>query len=248
MKKSLLFLTFGSLLILFFGVCSRSRKVDESEIRPKENTPSGPTLLFILDGSIKDWSGIEPIWNEGGAEGRGAFEHYVDIKQVYFKNDDRYLYVFMRCTPTVVERYKIHPYSGDIGDLYFDIDDDPATGSGKVLDSDVFKGEKYRGYEVKVWIPIGVFSSSGRSIPYTSYEVRLLENEKFSVQGIYMQKSFDEDDLIAHGPDGIELALPLDKLGIKTRTTIRVLLKEASHFSEEEGYSVGSFNLASVQE
>jgi hypothetical protein len=229
-------------------MCSRSKKVDESEIRPIENAPSGTPLLFTLDGSIKDWSGIEPIWNEGGAEGRGAFEHYIDIKQVYFNNDDRYLYVFMRFTPTIAERYKIHPYSGDIGDLYFDIDNDPSTGSGKVFESDKFKGEKYRGYEVKVWIPIGVFSSSGRSTPYASYEIRLLENEGFSVHGIYAQKSFDEDDLIAHGPDGIELALPLDKLGINTPTTIRVLLKETSHFSEEEGYSVGSFNLAAEQE
>ena len=241
-------MTLGILVILSFGMCSRSKKVDESEIHPAENAPSEPTHLFTLDGSIKDWSGIEPIWNEGGAEGRGAFEHYVDIKQVYFKNDDRYLYVFMRCDPTVAERYKIQPYSGDIGDLYFDIDNDPATGSGKVFESDKFKGEKYRGYEVRVWIPIGVFSSSGQSSPCASYEVRLLENEKFSVHGIYKQASYSENDLISHGPDGIEFALPLDKLGIKTLTTIRVLLKESSHFSEEQGYSVGTFNLASVQE
>lgn len=248
MKKSLLFLTLSSLVILSLGVCSKSKKVDESEIRPIENAPSGPTHLFTLDGSIKDWSGIEPIWNEGGAEGRGAFEHNVDIKQVYFKNDDRHLCVFMLCTPTIAERFKITTYSGDIGDLYFDIDNNPATGSGKVFESDEFKGEKYKGYEVKVWIPIGVFSSSGRSNPYASYEICLLENERFSAHGIYIQESLDKDNLIAHGPDGIELALPLDKLGIKALTTIRVLLKETSHFSEEEGYSVGSFDLAAVQE
>ena len=248
MKKSLLFFTIGSLVILSFGVCSKSEEVNESESSTMDNAPSGPTLLFTLDGSIKDWRDIEPLWNEGGAEGQGAFKHNVDIKQVYFKNDDRYLYVFMRITPTIEERFKISRYSGDIGDLYFDIDNDPATGSGKVFESDEFKGDKYRGYEVKVRIPIGVFSSSGRNNPYASYEIYLLEDGNFSARGIYSQESLDENDLIAHGPDGVEFALPLDKLGIKTQTAIRILLKESSHFSEEEGYSVSSFNLAAMQQ
>ena len=248
MKKSLLFLTIGSLVILSFVGCSKSEKVDESENSAIDSVPSGPILLFTLDGNLKDWGGIEPLWNEGGAEGRGAFEHNVDIKRVYFKNDDQYLYVFMQCDPTITERYKIKPYSGNVGYLYFDIDNDPATGSGKLHKSDKFKGEKYTGYEIKVWIPIGVYSMSGRKSPLVSYEIRLLEDEKFSIRGIYTQYSTDKHDLIAHGPDGIEFALPLDKLGIKTQVTIRILLQEDSHSFEQEGYSVGTFNLIEVQE
>lgn len=243
MKKSLLFLTFSSLVILSFGVCSKSKTVDESEIRPTENAPSGSTLLFTLDGSIKDWSGIEPIWNEAGAEGQGAFEHSVDIKQVYFKNDDRYLYVFMRCTPTIAERYKIHPYSDIMGDLYFDIDNDPATGSGKLFALDELKGEEYKGYEVRVWIPIGVMSSSKGETPYVSYDIRSLDNAEFSHMSDFKQNSFSSRDLIAHGKDGIEFALPLDKLGLQSPKTIRVLLAEQSHFSQKEGYTIGLIDL-----
>lgn len=243
MKKSLLFFTLSSLVILSFGVCAKSNKVDESEIRPQENAPSGPTLLFTLDGSIKDWNGIEPLWNEGGAEGRGVSEHNVDIKQVYFKNDDQYLYVFMRCTPTIAERYKITPYSDIMGDLYFDIDNDPATGSGKLFALDELKGEEYKGYEVRVWIPIGVMSSSKGKTPCVAYEIRSLDNAEFSHMSDFTQNSFSSRALIAHGKDGIEFALPLDKLGLQSPKTIRVLLREQSHFSQKEGYTIGLIDL-----
>jgi len=244
MKKSLLFLILSSLVVLSFGVCSKSNKVDESEIGPLENAPSGPTLLFTLDGSMTDWIGQEPLWRETGVEGRGPFEESIDIKQVFFKNDDKFLFVFMQLSPTIEERFKISGSGDIVGYLYLDTDNDPETGSSEVVKYAGFTEDKYRGYDVKVFLPVGVMSSSkGEKTPHVGYEIRSLDNTEFSAMSEFKQNSFSSQALIAHGKDGIEFALPLDKLGLQPPKVVRILLSEQSHFSKKEGFSIGLIDL-----
>jgi hypothetical protein len=146
-------------LMVSFSACSKSDQAaeqtsDEVVSHAAVETRAAANLyLFKLDGDFEDWGEIEPLWSEGGSEGRGALETNIDIKQVYFENDDQYLYVFMKCSPTLEERSKIEKSSGIVGDLYFDTDNNPSTGGTYIL---MWDSEKYKGYEVRVWIPLGI--------------------------------------------------------------------------------------------
>ena len=240
-------------LMVSFSACSKSdqtadRAIDEAvpqaAAESKEDAVATEVAanmyLFKLDGIFEDWGEIEPLWEEGGAEGQGAWETNIDIKQVYFKNDNQYLYVFMKCSPTIEERSKIEKSSGIVGDLYFDTDNDPSTGGTYIL---MWDAEKYKGYEVRAWIPIGIETWSGETTVYVGYELYMAEGGSFSGLEAYEQDSHKKGSLIAHGPDGIEMALPLDKLGIQMPTTVRVLLAESCNSGEEEGYDVATLSL-----
>lgn len=170
-------LCFCFIFIVFSVANSKTDRGDETETPQTSVETSKSQYLVNLDGKQDDWADVEPLWEEGGAEGPGAFAHHVDIKQVRFKNDNQYLYVLMRCSPTVVERFELKAAGGIICDLYFDIDDDSSTGSGKVAP---FDSEKFKGFEVRVWVSIGVDASSKGTLPYVAYEIRKLEDKKFS--------------------------------------------------------------------
>ncbi len=255
MSKYLSAIILSLLLMVSFSACSKSEQaadqaideaVSQAAVKSVEvevgTEAAAKTYLFKLDGNFEDWGEIEPLWEEGGAEGRGALETNIDIKQVYFKNDNQYLYVFMKISPTLVERFQTEESSGIVGDLYFDTDNDPSTGGTYIL---MWDKEKYKGYEVRVWIPLGYQTWSGETTKYVGYEFYMAEGESFSGLGIYEQNSHKKGSLIAHGPDGIEMALPLDKLGIQVPATVRVLLAETCNSGEEEGYDVASLTLVS---
>ena len=248
MNKSFFNIVFVLFLLFSFASCSRSDEAaDQSSVEAasqavsEKETPAN-LYLFKLDGAFEDWDGIEPLWAEGGVEGQGAWETNIDIKQVYFKNDDQFLYVFMKCSPTVDERSQMEKSSGIVGDLYFDTDNDPFTGGTYILSWDT---EKYKGYEVRVWIPLGIETWSGETTSYVGYEFYMTDGEGFSGLETYEQTSHKKGSLIAHGPDGIEMALPLDKLGLQIPATVRILLAEFCHSSEEGGYDVATFSLIS---
>jgi hypothetical protein len=246
MSKSFFVVIFSLFLIVSFSACSKS---DQAADQPSDEVVSQAAeeaeaaanpYLFKLDGNFEDWSGIEPLWHEGGAEGQGAWETNIDIKQVYFKNDDQYLYVFMKCSPTIEERSKIKKSGDIVGDLYFDTDNDPTTGGTYIL---LWDSEKYKGYEVRVWIPLGVETWSGETTMYVGYELYMAEGESFSGLGTYRQDTTRKGSLIAHGPDGIEMALPLNRLGLQVPATVRVLLAEFCNNGEEEGYDIATLTL-----
>jgi hypothetical protein len=235
-------------LMVSFSACSKSDQtaeqmsneaVSQAEV---ETVKAANLYLFKLDGDFEDWGEIEPLWDEGGAEGHGALETNIDIKQVYLKNDDQYLYVFMKISPTLVERFQTEESTGIVGDLYFDTDNDPSTGGTYIL---MWDTEKYKGYEVRVWIPLGYQTWSGETTKYVGYEFYMAKGESFSGLGTYRQDTTREGSLIAHGPDGIEMALPMDKLGIQIPSTVRVLLAEFCNNGEEEGYDVAPLTLVS---
>jgi len=234
MKRKSFSLVWCLVAILLSTPCSKSKKMEQTAVAPAESR------LFSIDGNLQDWETRLPLWKEGGAEGRGTFETNIDVKKVYITNDSHFLFVFLQCSPSVVERFKLSPSGGVIGDLYLDTDNNPQTGSGPVA---TFNGEKFSGYELRAWIPIGVLTSQGQSEPYVACEIRPFTGDDFSAFGIYRTESGAEASNIAHGPDGVEIALPLDSLGIKTPATIRILLAENSHLFQEDGYSMDSLNL-----
>ncbi len=253
MSKYLSAVILSLLLIVTFSACSKSdqaadQAIDDAVSRAAvksidaavETEAAANTYLFKLDGNFEDWGEIEPLWDEGGAEGRGTRETNIDIKQVYFKNDDQYLYVFMKCSPTLEERFKVDDSGGIVGDLYLDTDNDPLTGGTYIL---MWDSEKYKGYEVRVWIPLGYETWSGEKTMYVGYELYMAEAETFSGLGTFSQNTTKKGSLIAHGPDGIEMAFPLNRLGIQIPATVRVLLAENCNNGEEEGYDVATLSL-----
>jgi len=240
MNKSLFYIIVNSLLILSFIPGSRSVRANCYEIPLFGMNYDENTFLVNLDGSHQDWRGIKPLWNEVGVDGRGAFEHNIDIKQTYFMNDERYLYVFMRCTPSIIERFKISSTRDIIGNLYFDIDNNSGSGSRNVAN---FKSEKFKGYELRVLLLIGGDASSSSNVPAVEYQIGLIKKEESAIYWIFRQNSQNKGSLIAHGPDGIEFALPLNKLRLKAPATVRVLLAEQAHLSKDEDYSVGIIDL-----
>lgn len=240
MKKFGLCMFLSILVILFSLSCKKSQKPQPAEIPQEPVQKAASQFLVTLDGKIQDWAGTEPLWNEGGMAGRGAFESNIDIQQVYFKNDSQYLYAFMRISPTIEDRFKKSPTGGIIGDLFLDLDNNPNTGSN------AFEGreeEKYKGYEARVHLPVGVITSEGKSSPFLGYEVYRHEGGFYGINTVDRQDTMSEGALISHGPDGIEFAVRLDILKLALPTTIRVMLAEQSHFGKEEGYSVAQLTL-----
>jgi hypothetical protein len=236
-------------LIAFPSACKKTEKAEsialpegavQIKIQGEETAPAIP-LLFTLDGSLKDWAGIQPLWDEAGVIGQGSFEHDIDIKQVYFKNDAQHLYVFMRTVPTILELFKSSSLGGVLGSLYIDSDNNPGSGAAPM--GKMFESEKFKGYEMRIWLPRGVMPVHGQDTPFINYDVRFFEGDDLSQSLSLRWESYSEGTLIAHGPDGVEFALPLDTLRLTLPARVRVLLREESHWSEEQGYSVGMLTL-----
>jgi len=252
MPKTCFIVGLSIALVIVSLSCKKSEKVESVEIPPEavrikvEGPASGTTgsLLFKLDGKVEDWAGIEPFWAEGGAPGQGLGESSIDIKSVYFKNDARYLYVFMRIFPTIEERFKKSPSGHIVGNLFLDTDNNPKTGSNA---AEGRESDLYKGYEIRVWIPVGVINISGKTSPTVSYEIYTHEGGFRGINVVDRQNSLDTGSLMAHGPDGIEFALKLEAMKLTVPATFRVMLAEFSHFDEDAGHSVGQLTLKVVK-
>lgn len=251
MRKTFFLIGLGIALVIVSSSCKKSEKVESIEIPAEavhikvEGPASGTSspLLFKIDGKAEDWAGIEPFWAEGGAPGQGLGESSIDIKSVYFKNDAQFLYVFMRIFPTIEERFKKSPSGDIVGDLFFDTDNSPKTGSNAVIYSGMLESDLYKGYEIRVWIAVGVLSGYGKSVPTVSYEIYTHEGGFHGNNVADRQNSEDEGSLMAHGPDGIEFALKLEAMKLTVPATFRVMLAEYSHFDVDAGHSAGQLTL-----
>ena len=239
-KTKLLVFSAAVFIVISFS-CKKSEKAETMEIPSEavrikiegEETASPIQLLFNLDGKADDWAGIEPLWEEGGTAGLPFYDDsFIDIKQVYFKNDPQYLYVFMRIYPTVEERFRKHRVGGYIGYLFLDTDNNPQTGKKPV---EGFEPEYYRGNEIMVDIPIGVLTDSDQSSPTVSYGIYNHEDGFRGVKYADRQNSLDEGSLIAHGPDGVEFALKLRAMKLTPPTTLRVMLHEFGSDAQSVG-------------
>jgi len=246
MKKEQICVFLGGMLILCFFACKKGQEASSEDTRPVQSLTQesgqkpGSQLLIMLDGKLDDWSDVEPFWTEAGIAGSGPSESDIDIRTVYFRNDARYLYVFLRIFPTIEERFKISATGDIIGDLFLDTDNQPSTGSEA---SGLFPDEKFKGYEVRIHIPVGVLRSEGKSTPYAAYEIYTQEGGFYGINVVDRQDTMSEGSLIAQGSEGLEFALRLEAMKLAQPTTVRVLLQEHSHFDEAGGYSSGTLAL-----
>ena len=249
MRKPCCLVWLGIALMIASFSCRKSEKAESMEIPAEavqikvldtEAAPGTP-LLFKLDGKADDWAGIAPFWAEGGAPGQDLpDESVIDIRQVYFKNDTQYLYGFMGISPTIEDRFRKFQSGGIIGNLFLDTDNSPKTGSNA---AEGRESDLYKGYEIRVWIPIGVVTGSGKSFPTVSYEIYTHEGGFYGINIADRQNTMDEGSLIAFGPDGIEFALKLEAMKLTIPATFRIMLAEHSHFDTDQGYSVGQLTI-----
>jgi hypothetical protein len=206
--------------------------------KPAVATLRAPRGPITVNGDGGDWSGIEPLWQEAGGTGRGQFGDGIDVKQVRFSKDDEKLYVFLHCSPSVAERFAAKATSDELCDIYIDTDGDPSTGCMDVLG---FEYGTISGYELKLWVPLGVRKATGEpESPFVACTIVKAQAGEFELGG----KDYDsanDPSVISHGADGVELALPLEELGL-TSGRLRVLISESTHTFDKIGYSEGILN------
>lgn len=174
----------------------------------------------IIDGLFDDWTEFHTGWEETGGIGNGPFGDHIDLKQLYYKNDERNLYLFFKSRPSLANRYRKNKLSGMVAELYFDTDSSAATGASKIKGSrsPALRDGTIRGVDITCWVPIGVGMRSfgdGRSERFygVSYSIHAWDarQRKFAIKRTESE-SWEPHSLIAHGKDGFELAIPLDDL------------------------------------
>ena len=169
--------------------------------------PAKANLVSIsVDGLASDWQGVRPVWEEGGAPGAGDFPDSIDIQQVYFSNDETFLHIFLRISPTIQKRFDDSANSGELCDIFIDTDNDSTTGC---KDVDGFEYGKINGYEFKLWVPVGVRASNEETQPLVSYDLKPADaNGQFTFESVAASKSLEPDALIQHGDEGVEMSIP----------------------------------------
>ena len=187
-----------------------------------------------IDGLFDDWKEFHTGWEETGGVGVGPSGFDVDLKQFYYSNDEKWLYLFFKSQPSLEERYRKNKYSGMVGELYFDTDRSSATGGTILRDvgSPAIRSGAIRGIDVSCWVPIGVGFRSfpdGRSERFygVSYHLRVWDarQQKFAIERT-ISESGERHSLIAHGKDGFELAIPLADLQIRSGDTFDFICVE----------------------
>ena len=222
------------------GTSSRGPSVDgETRLDRASDSANAAPLSISLDGKASEWQGVDPVWEEGGASGTGDLPGSVDIQQVHFRNDEDFLYVFLRTSPTVQKRFADTGSSGELCDVFFDTDNDSATGC---TDVDGFDYGKINGYDFRLWVPLGVQSGSEGSLPFVSYELQPADaSGRFMFNAVIASQSVDSNALIQHGEEGVEMAIPLEPLGVKPGSTIRLLFKESVDPFDKQRYNEGTY-------
>ncbi len=195
--------------------------------RPQAQAPK-------IDGLFGDWTECHTGWEETGGVGIGAIGDDVDLKQFYYKNDEKWLYLFFKSNPSLAERFERDKFSGMVAELYFDTDRLPATGATKIKGSrcPAISGGTMPGIDVTCWVPIGVGMRGfpdGRSETFYGVEYRIHVwdpmRRKFAIKRT-ISESWEPHSLIAHGKDGFELAIPLTDLGMRPGDTFDFICVE----------------------
>lgn len=190
-------------------------------------TPSASAMTIQLDGTIGKWSDKKPAWDNGPAPADQPPDK-IHIGKVYFDNDGSFLYAFVQCSPSVADRFKETQFSGDIGGIFVDPDNNPDTGSAAEGHS---TNPNDRGYKTKIYLALGAVGDK----PMAGYQLfrftgkYLEDNNGFNEEVPHSdQNSFDQNALIAFGKDGVELAIPLDQLGLRAGATARIMIEPSA--------------------
>jgi hypothetical protein len=148
----------------------------------------------------------------------------IHMKEFYYDNDDKFFYLFFKFRPNIQERYDKHHSTGALGYLYIDTDANTNTGCSG-FDSSPIPGmaaDKYLsgtatipGSEIQIYFPIGFYWNDVTSGCYVSYTMKRWDAAaKSFVQIVRTEDSRKDASLIAHGKDGVEVAIPLADLGL----------------------------------
>ena len=191
-----------------------------------------PNPMYTIDGLFDDWQKYRTGWEETGKEGRGDWGDDIDIKQLYYSNDDNYLYMFFRCKPSIEQRHAETKASGRFANLYIDSDSDKTTG---VAETDSRGNVATQGADIEISIPIGTYV--GFEVPagavecgFVTYSVRKWNpsSRSFDIE-IREEMSMAPGSLIAHGSDGVEIALPLSDLNKARGEKFSFVCLETAH-------------------
>src|SRR6266511_2582687 len=175
-----------------------------------------PLTKYKIDGSFGDWRQYKTAWleefekksvivrNGGPMDDTGS----VNITECCYSNDDHYLYLFLKFTPTIEQRYGGKHPAGFIAHLY--VSDDSESNQN----ADYALGKA----GTEIYVPFGPYSNSkagkSDSNSLVSYTIRRRDTstQEFSIK-VRDESSRMPVPLINHGKDGVELALLLSDLG-----------------------------------
>lgn len=171
---------------------------------------------YKIDGLFGDWKTYETGWQETGIDWNKvkmtpAFNG-IDLKEFYYDNDESYLYLFLICKPSVQERFDRSQSSGALGYFYIDLDMSTNTGSSEKMPF---------GTDIEIWLPTGftMVVSDPKSSPtncFIACEVKGWDAASKDFEKMIRKgDSNDPEPFVAHGKDGVEMALLLSDLGLR---------------------------------
>lgn len=194
---------------------------------------SGPGAVTV-DGLFSASKGYNLGWKETGGESP-SYRGDIDIKEFFFKSTNGVLCLFFKCSPSVQERYDKLGTSGVFAYLYSDSDSDTKTGATEVDESG---NNGMLGTDTQIRVSIGVFAASGSSRGNqsgcsVSYEIRQwsLATKSFSIE--LRREDSTRGNWIAHGQDGVEIAIRLADLQRREIEQLDFLCLEWAHNKPE---------------
>ena len=176
---------------------------------------------YKIDGNFDDWKSYQTAQIANGFpwDKLVITPPYdgIMLKEFYYDSDDNYLYLFFKFKPTLQERYDKTHSSGALGYLYIDSDMDTNTGctdfdtGGTSPIPGIVSGTStIPGAEFQIYFPIGIYMNSAASGCYVAYEIKRWDSTaKSFAQTVRIADSREGGTLIAHGKDGVEVALLL---------------------------------------
>jgi hypothetical protein len=195
---------------------------------------AGKQPKYKIDGLFGDWKSYQTGWRETGIDWSKVkmtptFDG-IDLKEFYYDNDDTHLYLFFICKPSVQERYDRTHSSGALGYLYIDRDMSTNTGAS---------GRPPLGADIEIWLPTGFsisFSESkgSRTNCFIGCEVKGWDaaSKEFKKE-IRKSESSDAEPFVAHGKDGVEIALLLSDLGVRKGSKFSLYCLEMESLADD---------------
>lgn len=234
-QRILVVLVLLSCVLTFSPGCRRDQQSTQ------HRSASLPAWLS-LDGSLADWKGVTPIVQEVGLPGRGSFNG-INVTRLFLKTDSRNLYLFACCEPSVASRFQEANTTCGLFDMFLDTDGRADTGTPNTKRS---WNDGLPGSDCKIVVGSGIIVDllSRKSKPNATAWVLRCQNGVFPGKPAWETDSDDATAYIAHGPDGVEVAIPLDALGLKPGATVYALVVEGSHFSDEQALNEITFTVA----
>lgn len=202
---------FSALVIAFSAGCDSSRESGEASFNHR--------LKYKIDGDFDDWKTFRTVQTSKGYPWDAVvitppYESFI-IREFYCDNDDKYLYLFFKCKPTIDEILKKKHSLENLEDIYIKSSTDK---NGHCSKRDSLGNSTLPGANIQIQLPAGwaYDSSSAQSTLgdlYVQYRLALWNSvTKCFDRDVLIEDSRSSFPLIAHGKDGVEMAIPLKDL------------------------------------